>query len=193
MSTKKENSFGKKSIPTNKKLYSKAISEVKAKVKVWPSAYASGQVVQRYKRLGGKYSSSNNLGNNLGNNFGNSNKFYRSGSQNSLFLTPDIKKCLTIIYGQNKVLTRFGKSNPTKRISSNNSEGLKRWFKEKWVNVCSYKNGKYQPCSKSTKKYPYCRPSIRVTSKTPKTISEITKTKLKKLCKRKTNSKKIFV
>ena len=120
----------KKSIPTNKKLYSKSITFVKSKVKVWPSEYASGQVVQRYKRLGGKYS--------------------------------------------------FGK----------NDEGLTRWFKEKWVNVCSPTK---KSCSKSTKKYPYCRPSVRVTPQTPKTIHEIPKTKLKELCKKKKNSNKIFV
>ena len=65
--------------------------------------------------------------------------------------------------------------------------GLTRWFKEKWVNVCVKKNGKYTSCAKSTKKYPYCRPSIRITSKTPKTVKEISNSKLKKLCKLKKN------
>jgi len=91
--------------------------------------------------------------------------------------------CLGIIY-KNKILSEFGKK-PT---------GLTRWFKERWVNICvPKKNGKYALCAKSTKKYPYCRPSIRVTSKTPKTINEISKSKLKKLCKKKTNSKKIII
>ena len=122
--------------PVNKKLYSQVLKKVKAKAKVWPSAYASGRVVQEYKKLGGKYSSNNN-------NFG-------------------------II------------------------SGLTRWFKEKWVNVCiRAKNGKYAPCAKSTKKYPYCRPSVRVTSKTPKTVKEIPKDKLKKMCKIKKNNTKM--
>jgi hypothetical protein len=43
------------STPTNKKLYEKVISEAKAKFRVWPSAYASGWVVRRYKELGGTY------------------------------------------------------------------------------------------------------------------------------------------
>ena len=78
--------FGrKKPVPVNKKLYAKVLKSVKSKVKVWPSAYASGQVVQKYKRLGGKY---------------------RFGSSTSL--NEMIKKCLSIIYGD-KVLTRFGK------------------------------------------------------------------------------------
>ena len=47
--------------------------------------------------------------------------------------------------------------------------GLRRWFKEKWVDV---KTGK--PCGRSGKEkskrgYPYCRPSKRVSSKTPAT------------------------
>ena len=35
--------------PTNPKLYAKAKAIVKARVKKWPSAYASGQLVQQYK------------------------------------------------------------------------------------------------------------------------------------------------
>ena len=41
--------------PANPKLYAKAKAIVKARVKKWPSAYASGQLVQQYKRMGGKY------------------------------------------------------------------------------------------------------------------------------------------
>ena len=137
--------FGKKKSkpkPLDKKLYSKVLKKIKAKEKVWPSAYASGRVVREYKKLGGKYS-------------GNGDK----------------------------EILQFGK----KIIL-----GLTRWFKEKWVNVCiKTKSGKYAPCAKSTKKYPYCRPSVRVTSKTPKTVKEIPKKKLKKMCKLKKNSTKM--
>ena len=48
---------------------------------------------------------------------------------------------------------------------------LKRWCKEKWVDV---RTGK--PCGRSGKEKrgtPYCRPSRRVSSKTPKTASEL--------------------
>lgn len=41
--------------PLNKALYAKAKAKVKARVAKWPSAYASGQLVQEYKRMGGKY------------------------------------------------------------------------------------------------------------------------------------------
>jgi len=49
---------------------------------------------------------------------------------------------------------------------------LKRWFKEEWKDVRSGK-----PCGRQKgekRGTPYCRPSKRVSSKTPKTASEIT-------------------
>jgi hypothetical protein len=42
-------------VPANKKLYDRIKKKIKARVKVWPSAYASGQLVREYKRMGGKY------------------------------------------------------------------------------------------------------------------------------------------
>ena len=47
----------KKHEPSDKKLYARVLKKVKERSKVWPSAYASGQVVQEYKRRGGTYSS----------------------------------------------------------------------------------------------------------------------------------------
>jgi hypothetical protein len=52
---------------------------------------------------------------------------------------------------------------------------LNRWFKEKWVDVSRRdKDGKHPPCGRSKAKlsgkgYPKCRPSVKVSSKTPKT------------------------
>ena len=48
---------------------------------------------------------------------------------------------------------------------------LRRWFKEKWVDV---RTGK--PCGRrkgEKRGVPYCRPSKRVSSKTPKTSGEM--------------------
>ena len=48
---------------------------------------------------------------------------------------------------------------------------LKRWFKEKWVDV---RTGK--PCGRKKgegRGTPYCRPSKRISSKTPKTAGEM--------------------
>lgn len=54
------------------------------------------------------------------------------------------------------------------------SEGtsLKRWEKEKWTDT---RTGK--ACGEGGKNE-YCRPKVKVSSKTPKTISEISKSKL---------------
>ena len=107
---------------------------VKDRVDTWPSAYASGQVVQEYKDAGGKY-----------------------------------------------------------RGKKDSDEGIDRWFDEKWVNVCKKtKGGNYKKCGRkdgSNVKYPYCRPTIRVNSDTPKTVREIIKDKgkdkLEEMCKKK--------
>lgn len=49
---------------------------------------------------------------------------------------------------------------------------LKRWFKEDWKDVSTGKAcGRQKGEKRGT---PYCRPSKRVSSKTPKTSSEIT-------------------
>ena len=48
---------------------------------------------------------------------------------------------------------------------------LKRWFKEEWTDV---RTGK--PCGRSKgedRGVPYCRPKKRISSKTPKTASEM--------------------
>jgi hypothetical protein len=55
---------------------------------------------------------------------------------------------------------------------------LKRWFKEDWKDV---KTGK--PCGRKkgeSRGTPYCRPSKRISSKTPKTSGEMTKTEKSK-------------
>jgi hypothetical protein len=104
-------------------LYISIREKVKKSVAVWPSAYASGQVVSQYKNAGGRY--------------------------------------------------RYVP------IETN----LDRWFKEKWIDVCTNK-----PCGRkqsSIKDYPYCRPSIRVSDKTPKTVSEISPKVLNKMCEKK--------
>jgi hypothetical protein len=63
------------------------------------------------------------------------------------------------------------------------SSGLKRWYKEKWIDLNRpiKKNNKiidYEACGRSLlekkdNKYPLCRPTYKVTKKTPKTYKEI--------------------
>ena len=48
---------------------------------------------------------------------------------------------------------------------------LRRWFKEEWTDVRTWK-----PCGRSegeNRGVPYCRPKKRISSKTPKTVSEM--------------------
>lgn len=77
------------------------------------------------------------------------------------------------------------------------SSGLTRWFKEKWVDLNRpIKDSKnkvigYEPCGRQTKKgtYPLCRPSHKITEKTPKTYKEIPKKSIKKAQKLKSDLK----
>jgi hypothetical protein len=61
---------------------------------------------------------------------------------------------------------------------------LKRWFREKWIDV---RTGK--PCGRrkgEKRGTPYCRPSKRVSSKTPKTSGEMSAAeKRKKIAEKK--------
>lgn len=67
---------------------------------------------------------------------------------------------------------------------SKEGAALKRWFKEKWVDV---RTG--EPCGRTKgdgRGTPYCRPSKRVSSKTPKTTSEMSASeKRKKIAEKK--------
>ncbi len=67
---------------------------------------------------------------------------------------------------------------------------LSRWYKEKWINVC--KLPKKVACGRPKidmkdwkKKFPYCRPSVRVTKSTPKTSGELSKKQIASRCKKK--------
>ena len=74
---------------------------------------------------------------------------------------------------------------------------LKKWVDQKWVDIgAPKKDGKYQPCGRKSAKgskrgYPACRPSKRVSSKTPKTQSEMSSSEKAKFKRTKTSSKRI--
>lgn len=120
-------------IPANvvdKELYNRVREKVK-RVSIWPSAYASGQVVSEYKKAGGRY------------------KGKKGGN-------------------------------------------LDRWYKEEWVNVCKKSGRSFAKCGRkksNVREYPYCRPRVRVNSKTPMTVVELRKKygskKFDELCKKK--------
>jgi len=76
-------------------------------------------------------------------------------------------------------------------LKSDISKNLNRWFKEKWVDVSrKNKDGKHPPCGrskakKSSKGYPKCRPSVKVSSKTPKTSGSMSQGQKQAATKRK--------
>lgn len=65
--------------------------------------------------------------------------------------------------------------------------GLLRWFKEKWIDITTGK-----PCGSVKRRdyYPVCRPSIRVTSKTPVTVDELNMNDKKLMVAQKQQAKK---
>ena len=79
------------------------------------------------------------------------------------------------------------KKSSTRRVKG----GLTTWLEEKWVDV---KTG--NPCgrSKAEKKkrgYPACRPTKRVSSKTPKTLGEMSAAEKARFKREKTGKAKI--
>ena len=74
-------------------------------------------------------------------------------------------------------------------------KNLNRWFKEKWVDVSrKKKDGSHPPCGRSkaktsSKGYPKCRPSVKVSSKTPKTSGAMSEGQKRAATKRKRSKK----
>ena len=85
------------------------------------------------------------------------------------------------------------------------STGLQRWYREKWIDLnrpirtsggkvigyksCGRKSAKPSKTYKSKDKYPLCRPSRRISLKTPKTYREISKKKISIAKKKKSKVK----
>lgn len=71
------------------------------------------------------------------------------------------------------------------------SKGLARWYKEDWVDLNRPTSTGFAKCGRRSLegKYPLCRPSKRVTSKTPRTYKEISKKSIKKAKKQKSKVK----
>lgn len=70
----------------------------------------------------------------------------------------------------------------SKRKPSSRSPGLRRWFREDWVDITT---GKSCGSRERRELYPVCRPRKRISKSTPKTISEISKRSLRKAIKEK--------
>jgi hypothetical protein len=96
-------------------------------------------------------------------------------------------------YASGWLVKEYKRRGGTYSGKKNNKKGIGRWFEEKWINVC--KLPKKVACGRPKtslsdwkKKYPYCRPSKRVTKGTPKTSGELTKSEIQKRCRQKRRS-----
>lgn len=70
------------------------------------------------------------------------------------------------------------------------NSGIGRWFEEKWVNVCE---PGHPPCGRNKadmKRYPYCRPTRKVSKDTPTTVGELSPKTIKKRCRSKRKNPK---
>jgi hypothetical protein len=106
----------------------------------------------------------------------------------------------TGIYKSSWIVKKYKSLGGKYQGKKSKSSGLSRWFKEKWVDLnrpISNKSGKiigYKSCGrksalKSPGKYPLCRPSKKISFKTPKTIKEINKKSITKAKKEKARVK----
>ena len=80
------------------------------------------------------------------------------------------------LYDKNKLKSSVSPINKVRKTEKGAS--LKRWFKEEWIDV---RTGK--PCGRTKgdgRGVPYCRPKKRISSKTPKTASEMSSAEKKK-------------
>lgn len=100
----------------------------------------------------------------------------------------------TGVYKSSWIVKEYKRLGGKYRGERKEDSGLKRWYKEKWVDLnrpIRDKAGKiigYEECGRKSilkksgkkQKYPLCRPQKRVTFATPKTVSELTESSIKK-------------
>lgn len=166
-------------------------NRIKARVKKewqkksrWPSAYGSAHLVKEYKK---EFKKKN----------GNKNPYKGNRSTKKSKVKSKVKKKIDCRLKNNKSKVRCKSKKEKSKKWKNSSNGLTRWFEEKWVNVCKKKkDGSYATCGRkksSLKNYPYCRPLHRINKKTPMTVGEMVKKYGKKkidvMCNKKNNKK----
>jgi len=111
-------------------------------------------------------------------------------------------KSPTGVYRSSWIVREYKKRGGRYKGSRPKSSGLKRWYKEKWVDLkrpIKTSSGKikgYKKCGrnsarKSNEKYPLCRPTHRISSKTPRTYKELDKKILSSAKRKKTGPKSI--
>ena len=94
-------------------------------------------------------------------------------------------------------LIRMYKDQGGKYSKNKKTFGTDRWFDEKWIDACAWLNGVTRPCGRSKpneQKLRYCRPLVRVNSKTPKTVKELSRKEIARRCNEKRrNPNKIII
>jgi hypothetical protein len=90
-------------------------------------------------------------------------------------------------YASSWLVKEYKRQGGKYKSKKSNNTGLTRWYAEKWIDVCQFP--KIVACGREKlnslnwkKKYPYCRPKNRISSKTPKTVKELSKYEIKKRC-----------
>ena len=149
--------------PTNPKLWAQCLAWARSRYKVCPSAYCNGAAAKRYKSKGGGWRKKKKETNEA------------SSPAQQAAIAINMKK----------------KGIKPKNESVN--EDLKRWFKEKWVDVSKKVDGKHPPCGRKDadgKSYPKCRPSKKVSSETPKVASSYDKDEKKAMTQQKRRAEK---
>lgn len=190
---KKKKKEEKKPKPNDPKLWSRVKSEAKKKFKVYPSAYANLWASKEYKKRGGGWRMSSSADDN---NVEKEHECKTPGaiyhitvSEEEISIKVDIPFELDLEEegaeeleqemhdAMEEILAKFFKEE--NEAKDNYKGGLRRWLKEKWVNIAEKdKDGKHPPCGRSKAKsgaYPKCRPSRKVNKKTPETTNTMSK------------------
>lgn len=156
--------------PTNPKLWKQSLDWARSRYDVCPSAYCNGAAAKRYKSKGGKWKKKSK------NESIETNEASSPAQQAAIAI--DMKK---------KGIKPKNESDETLK------EDLKRWFKEKWVDVSKKVGGKHPPCGRKDangKSYPKCRPSKKVSKETPKVASSYDKEEKKSMTQQKRRAEK---
>lgn len=155
--------------PTNPALWSQSLAWARSRYKVCPSAYCNGAAAKRYKSKGGGWKKKKKSAN--------------ESEETNEASSPAQQAAIAINM----------KKKGIKPKNENVNEDLRRWFKEKWVDVSKKVDGKHPPCGRKDadgKAYPKCRPSKKVSSETPKVASSYDKDEKKAMTQQKRRAEK---
>ena len=158
-----------KNKPTNPELWARSLAWARSRYDVCPSAYCNGAAAKRYKSKGGGWRKVK--------------KSTNESEETNEASSPAQQAAIAINM----------KKKGIKPKNESVNEDLKRWFKEKWVDVSKKVDGKHPPCGRKDadgKSYPKCRPSKKVSSETPKVASSYDKDEKKAMTQQKRRAEK---